>query len=98
MQTNKFIWKETELDHNLCLAMEKDLKVSSVISKILVARGINDFDSAQDYFRPNKKQFHDGFLMKGIQKHADCCCESGFLINGTNSRIRLARRVVNSSS
>ena len=68
MQTNKFLWKETELDHNLCLAMEKDLKVSSVISKILVARGINDFDSAQNYFRPNKKQFHDGFLMKGMEE------------------------------
>ena len=61
MQTNKFLWKETELDHNLCLAMEKDLKVSSVISKILVARGINDFDSAQDYFDLIKNNFTTGF-------------------------------------
>ena len=66
METRKYQWKKKEVDQLTSLHLAKKLNVSKVISEILVARGIHDFGSAQDYFRPNKTQFHNGFLMKGM--------------------------------
>ena len=66
METKKYQWKKKEVDQPISLYLAKELNVSKVISEILVARGIHDFDSAQNYFRPNYTQFHDGFLMKGM--------------------------------
>jgi len=66
MQTRKYQWKKKEVDQPTSLHLAKELNVSKVISEILVARGIHDFDSAQNYFRPNETQFQDGFLMKGM--------------------------------
>ena len=43
-----------------------DLKISIELSKILVSRGITDFKSAEHYFRPREKHFHNAFLMKGM--------------------------------
>ena len=63
MQTRKYQWKKKEVDQPTSLHLAKELNVSKVISEILVARGIHDFDSAQNYFRPNETQFQDGFLM-----------------------------------
>ena len=58
--------EKKEVDQSISLRLAKELNVSKVVSEILVARGIYDFDSAQNYFRPNDKQFQDGFLMKGM--------------------------------
>ena len=66
MQTRKYKWKKKEVDQSISLRLAKELNVSKVVSEILVARGIYDFDSAQNYFRPNDTQFQDGFLMKGM--------------------------------
>ena len=66
MQTRKYKWKKKEVDQSISLRLAKELNISMVISEILVARGIYDFDSAQNYFRPNETQFQDGFLMKGM--------------------------------
>jgi single-stranded-DNA-specific exonuclease len=66
METRKYQWKKKEVDQRTSLHLAKELNVSKVISEILVARGIHDFDSAQNYFRPNETQFQDGFLMKGM--------------------------------
>ena len=66
MQTRKYKWKKKEVDQSISLRLAKELNISKVISEILVARGIYDFDSAQNYFRPNDTQFQDGFLMKGM--------------------------------
>ena len=43
-----------------------DIKIPIELSKILVSRGITDFNSAEHYFRPKKQHFHDAFLMKGM--------------------------------
>ena len=66
MQTRKYKWKKKEVDQSISLRLAKELNVSKVVSEILVARGIYNFDSAQNYFRPNDTQFQDGFLMKGM--------------------------------
>ena len=71
METRKYHWKKKEVDQNISLQLAKELKVSKVISEILVSRGVDDFASAQNYFRPNEKQFNDGFLMKGMNLSVD---------------------------
>ena len=71
METRKYQWKKKEVDQPTSLHLAKELNVSKVISDILVARGIHDFDSAKNYFRPNETQFQDGFLMKGMNVSVD---------------------------
>ena len=59
---NKQVTKETVKN------LASELNISQILSKILVARGINTFKSAQEFFRPHSNQFHDGFLMKGMEQ------------------------------
>jgi len=44
MQTRKYQWKKKEVNQPTSLHLAKELNVSKVISEILVARGIHDFD------------------------------------------------------
>lgn len=68
MNSNKFQWIHKEPSLRLVEVLASELNVSKIISKILVNRGVVDFTDAQNYFRPNLDQFHDGFLMKGMEK------------------------------
>ena len=43
------------------------LGVSDIISKLLIQRGINNYESAKDYFRPLWTHLHNPFLMKDMQ-------------------------------
>ena len=52
------------------------LGVSDIISKLLIQRGINDFDNAKDYFRPLWSHLHDPFLMQDMQIAVDRIKES----------------------
>jgi len=68
MTPTKNIWIESEVDNETVKNLASDLNISQILSKILVARGINTFKSAQEFFRPHSNQFHDGFLMKGMEQ------------------------------
>ena len=68
MNSNKFQWIHKEPNLKLVEVLASELNVSIIISKILVNRGVVDYNDAQNYFRPNLDQFHDGFLMKGMEK------------------------------
>ena len=46
----------------LCLA----ININATLASILAQRGIFDFDSAKDYFRPSLQHLHNPFLMKGM--------------------------------
>ena len=59
-------WNVLSLDNKLTNKLANDLNVSKDISKLLIKRGITDFDSAKDFFRPNLDNTHDPFLMKGM--------------------------------
>lgn len=48
--------------------MQQSLKISPVICKILVQRGIDSFEKAKDYFRPLTEHLHDPWLMKDMRK------------------------------
>lgn len=48
----------------LCLA----ININATLASILVQRGISDFESAKDYFRPSLQHLHNPFLMKGMER------------------------------
>ena len=52
-------------------ALNQSLKINTTLCKILVQRGIEDFEQSRDFFRPQLKDLHDPFLMKDMEKAVD---------------------------
>ena len=52
-------------------SLAKQLSVDILISKILVQRGVNTFDKAKKFFRPNLDDLYDPFLMKDMDIAVD---------------------------
>lgn len=48
--------------------LQDTLKINPVLCKILVQRGIETFDQAKDFFRPQLNQLHSPWLMKDMDK------------------------------
>ena len=61
-------WKVIETDKAKSEALQKSLSISRPLCNILVQRGIDTFEKAKDYFRPQLSQLHDPFLMKDMEK------------------------------
>lgn len=47
--------------------LQEVLSVDEVIAKLLELRGINSFEQAKTFFRPELKMLHNPFLMKGME-------------------------------
>ena len=60
-------WKIIEADYNKVNALKNSLSISLPLCNILVQRGIDSFQKAKDYFRPQLSQLHDPFLMKDME-------------------------------
>jgi single-stranded-DNA-specific exonuclease len=65
--TKRWIQKP-EPDHQLVETLSTAINVNKTLSGILVQRGINHFDLAKKFFRPQFADLHDPFLMKGMDK------------------------------
>ena len=70
VETN-YIWDLQKTDDKVVDLLSKELKISKVLAKLLVIRGVFDFKSAQKFFRPNWGFFHDGFQMKDMLKSVE---------------------------
>ncbi|MDH7516288.1 MAG: single-stranded-DNA-specific exonuclease RecJ [Bacteroidota bacterium] len=46
----------------------EELHVPDVIASILISRGIGDYDTAKNFFRPSLEQLHNPFLMHDMEK------------------------------
>src|SRR6201996_8767381 len=44
------------------------LNIDAVLSKLLVQRGIDNYDDAKYFFRPDHRHLHDPFLMRDMEK------------------------------
>ena len=55
-----------EADKSLISKLRKEVYDNEIIAKLLVQRGINDFDGAKEFFRPDINKLHDPFLMKDM--------------------------------
>ena len=47
--------------------LSQAININSYLAAILIQRGITDFDSARNFFRPSLEQLHNPFLMKGME-------------------------------
>ncbi len=59
-------WKIKKADEQKVQLLADALKVNPLISRILVGRGIENFEDAKNYFRPDISQLHDPWLMKDM--------------------------------
>lgn len=49
-------------------ALASALQVDDLVAQLLLQRGIDDYDKARQFFRPQLSDLHDPFLMKDMQK------------------------------
>ena len=61
-------WKILTADEVLVNMLHQSLKVHPVLCKIFVQRGIDTFDKAKDFFRPQLTELHSPWLMKDMEK------------------------------
>ena len=61
-------WKLQKVDHTLTNKLANELNVSKYIAKLLILRGVDSFIAAKNFFRPDLKNVHDPFLMKGMKE------------------------------
>ena len=60
-------WKLQKADYKLTNKLANELNVSKYIAKLLILRGVDSFIAAKNFFRPDLKNVHDPFLMKGMK-------------------------------
>jgi len=61
-------WNILAADEAVVNSLQAALKINPVICKILVQRGIDSYEKARDYFRPELSQLHSPWLMKDMEK------------------------------
>lgn len=59
-------WIIEQADAEKVKQLQAALQISPVICKILVQRGITNFEEARSFFRPSLSDLHDPFLMKDM--------------------------------
>ena len=61
-------WKILQASSEKVSALQKELKISQVICKILVQRGFDSFTKAKEFFRPQLSMLHSPWLMNDMDK------------------------------
>jgi single-stranded-DNA-specific exonuclease len=61
-------WKILQADAASITALKDALKINRTLCGILVQRGLDDFEKARHYFRPELSDLHDPWLMKDMRK------------------------------
>lgn len=61
-------WKILTADETKIADLHQSLHINSSLCKMLVQRGIDSFQKAKDFFRPQLSQLHDPFLMKDMNR------------------------------
>ena len=58
---------KTEPNLDTIHQLSRELSIDFSLSKLLVQRGIDDFDKAKKFFRPSLENLHDPFLLKDME-------------------------------
>lgn len=61
-------WRIRNVDKEKAAKLIQELKIHPVLCSILVQRGIETYEQAKSYFRPQLADLHDPFLMKDMEK------------------------------
>ena len=64
-------WRIHSYNQDKAGTLFRELKIHPVLCAILVQRGIETFEQAKKFFRPQLSELHDPFLMKDMQKAVD---------------------------
>lgn len=64
-------WRINGYETQQAAALFRELKIHPVLCAILVQRGIETYDKARQFFRPQLSDLHDPFLMKDMKKAVD---------------------------
>jgi single-stranded-DNA-specific exonuclease len=64
-------WKILAAEEAHIDSLQEALKINRTLCKVLVQRGIDDFDKARAFFRPQLADLHDPWLMKDMHKAVD---------------------------
>ena len=64
-------WKILIADEKKVSNLQESLKINPILCQILVQRGIDDFEKAKAFFRPQLSDFIDPWLMKDMDKAID---------------------------
>ncbi len=65
----EYNWKISEsAAEDKILSLGKAINVNRTLANLLVNRGVDSFDIAKEYFRPDLEKLHDPFLMKDMDK------------------------------
>ena len=51
--------------------LSEEININQFLSAVLIQRGIQDFSTAKDFFRPSLDHLHDPFLMTDMQEAVD---------------------------
>jgi single-stranded-DNA-specific exonuclease len=61
-------WAEIPLTTpELIPELQASLQINEVLARLLVLRGVHNYDEARDFFRPNIHHLHDPFLMQDVE-------------------------------
>jgi single-stranded-DNA-specific exonuclease len=69
-------WKILQAEEEAVSSLKEALHINRTLCKILVQRGINNFDKAKQYFRPQLSDLHDPWLMKDMDKAVTRICRA----------------------
>ncbi|MBK0381552.1 single-stranded-DNA-specific exonuclease RecJ [Pedobacter sp. SD-b] len=58
--------KQEKADAQKVEKLSKELKVSKILAGMMIRRGLESFNEAKNFFRPNILHLHDPFLMKDM--------------------------------
>lgn len=61
-------WKIKAADEKQINSLQNQLQIHPALCRLLMVRGIVDFESAKRFFRPTLDMLHDPFLMKGMDQ------------------------------
>lgn len=61
-------WNILSADEEKVLHLQQALKINKTLCKILVQRGLDDYEKTKNYFRPSLTHLHNPWLMKDMDK------------------------------
>src|SRR5687767_2078877 len=61
-------WNILTADKDKVESLHQSLTINRILCSILIQRGIDTFDKAKQFFRPQLSDLHDPFLMKDMDK------------------------------
>ncbi len=67
MQPKRWLFEPLPSNEQISL-LSKQINVSTIPATLLLQRGVSDFETAKDFFRPSLSHLHSPSLMKGMEK------------------------------